>query len=1037
MVERSESGRKITNTSNNNGTVGNKTNSIRCPKSTVKRGAVRPFSTQFTYQSYNLRERHITEKVIEKNLNENNLDCDYFFIHCLFESFRLVATKLNDDPFHMIFLQNFHNHFSRSLDDSHPLFDTFTFNQSSNELLTRALIFQTTKREEIMRQTAYRYSYRRTCERPKHLTNRDCCDFCGANGEMMLCDRCPTAVHLTCLVPMVESNSLVNENEWFCPSCSFELILRLIHLQFNSFLSSNTMNELNVELKLSEILLIGLLPRQLAIIPFVVKFIYFETLSHVIHQLQSTTLSPFFDNDTIFIKSLHIFDGKRKINHLKNLLNLTKKNFVKKEKLKKNISLSSSDNDLNMENVESNNYLELIRRKWMNYSNENYSNLFLDQFQIRTKQIIKSCRLFHGNRFEEIVKIDNELNESIEQSKYSHLYSTIFQFVPFNQFFRLLINLNQKLLPILLDGCRWFENNFISNESTYHSIISQLNSQRANRSLLLGNLSYLTTKSNISDYRLTNDYVNYQHQILSSFSLMSRNISMNSQNILIKKILENEKIFEEKPSADNKMILFIDDLMGQQSPRNETLLQRIIRGSFESNINVLINCFDSLYDFHQFKLPWSPLFDPVSSSNELDRNWIIKIFRCKDTMTLHEILKIDRELTAVTGISHIQNVERKREQRLPICENCNQLFVTRPVPPISLNDNNLIISKRSSTDIVDVRRNLLKKFRENLFENDETFLNDRRYDDIFNGDFHSSITVINNNSNNNNFNNNNNINNNQNFQELNEEKSNDDKTISKRHRRFDIRKRFRQDPNVYGHVIHSDGHQTSQWRQCAQAISCTYCYRLYHLECTDPTMTEALMDRWMCSAHLERFIANDFHLSISDKMKGFRCTFKMNFFSLIIQLEKLLKIFEKIDHSFSLLLLTYISLRQSNLSHENSEKYFTETLFRIIQKGQLTLNYIQQVRMQLHPFVIFDKELNDRLYNSSLNFSTPLIALKSGNDKFISKSKSDEKMIYLNPNLFKMKNFSKSHDFHESSESKEEPSNNWNDDYILKLQKIF
>lgn len=44
----------------------------------------------------------------------------------------------------------------------------------------------------------------------------DFCSICKDGGQLLCCDECPLAYHLTCLTPPME---VIPDGEWSCPRC--------------------------------------------------------------------------------------------------------------------------------------------------------------------------------------------------------------------------------------------------------------------------------------------------------------------------------------------------------------------------------------------------------------------------------------------------------------------------------------------------------------------------------------------------------------------------------------------------------------------------------------------------------------------------------------------------------------------------------------------------------------------------------------------------------------------------------------------------
>ncbi|XP_033123294.1 PHD finger protein 12-like isoform X2 [Anneissia japonica] len=55
--------------------------------------------------------------------------------------------------------------------------------------------------------------------RTGRATNRDTCDSCREGGDLLCCDRCPAAFHLTCCNPPLEEDKLPH-GEWLCHQCT-------------------------------------------------------------------------------------------------------------------------------------------------------------------------------------------------------------------------------------------------------------------------------------------------------------------------------------------------------------------------------------------------------------------------------------------------------------------------------------------------------------------------------------------------------------------------------------------------------------------------------------------------------------------------------------------------------------------------------------------------------------------------------------------------------------------------------------------------
>jgi len=51
--------------------------------------------------------------------------------------------------------------------------------------------------------------------------NHDTCDSCKEGGDLLCCDRCPSAFHLMCHDPPLEEED-VPKGEWLCHKCKSE-----------------------------------------------------------------------------------------------------------------------------------------------------------------------------------------------------------------------------------------------------------------------------------------------------------------------------------------------------------------------------------------------------------------------------------------------------------------------------------------------------------------------------------------------------------------------------------------------------------------------------------------------------------------------------------------------------------------------------------------------------------------------------------------------------------------------------------------------
>lgn len=49
--------------------------------------------------------------------------------------------------------------------------------------------------------------------------NVDMCVVCGQGGSLLCCDGCPAAYHGHCFEPPVDPDSMLPDEEWYCPDC--------------------------------------------------------------------------------------------------------------------------------------------------------------------------------------------------------------------------------------------------------------------------------------------------------------------------------------------------------------------------------------------------------------------------------------------------------------------------------------------------------------------------------------------------------------------------------------------------------------------------------------------------------------------------------------------------------------------------------------------------------------------------------------------------------------------------------------------------